>query len=135
MPCGEDHRPHQTGAEPHGPRPPHGRDDLGPVIYPDAYPRAVVADAHLETVPGPAAPGWAGRRPGAADAVNVAVRGSSVVVPGPLFGVAAQSEGNGQRWLVIVDVTHACPQQPRDALNFPLLAGARTESVRAPARG
>lgn len=58
-----------------------------------------------------------------------------MVVPGPLFGVAAKSEGNGQRWRVIVEVTHACPQQPRDALNSPLLTGARTEAVRAPVRG
>lgn len=52
-----------------------------------------------------------------ADALDAAVRNGSVAVRGPLFGVATQSEGDGRRWRVAVEVTHGTAQDARDALN------------------
>ncbi|MEV7520477.1 DUF5954 family protein [Streptomyces sp. NPDC091371] len=52
-----------------------------------------------------------------ADAVDAAARAGDVVVRGPLFGVAAQSAGDGPRWRVVLEVTAGCPQQARDSLN------------------
>ncbi|WP_326734005.1 DUF5954 family protein [Streptomyces sp. NBC_01022] len=63
-----------------------------------------------------------------ADAVDAAVRGLSVAVRGPLFGVASQSEGDGRRWRVVIEVTHGCPQQARDALNSALWFKAKDEA-------
>ncbi|MCX5232983.1 DUF5954 family protein [Streptomyces sp. NBC_00233] len=63
-----------------------------------------------------------------ADARDAAARHSALAVRGPLFGVARQSKGDGQRWRVIVDVTHGCPQQARDALNSLLWFRAKDEA-------
>ncbi|WP_418955484.1 DUF5954 family protein [Streptomyces tritici] len=52
-----------------------------------------------------------------ADAVDAAVRAGSVAVRGPMFGVAAQDEGDGQRWRVVVAISAGCPQAARDSLN------------------
>ncbi|WP_269076257.1 DUF5954 family protein [Streptomyces venezuelae] len=54
-----------------------------------------------------------------ADAADAAARHSALAVRGPLFGVAAQDrdQDGGRRWRVVVEVTHGCPQQARDALN------------------
>ncbi|MFD3999011.1 DUF5954 family protein [Streptomyces sp. NPDC058583] len=52
-----------------------------------------------------------------ADARDAAVRNSALAVRGPLFGVASQDKDDGHRWRVVVEVTHGCPQQARDALN------------------
>ncbi|MER6100458.1 DUF5954 family protein [Streptomyces sp. NPDC001728] len=69
-----------------------------------------------------------------ADAVDAAVRHSSLVVRGPLFGVAAQDEGDGQGWRVVVAVTHGCPQEARDALNSRLWFRAKDEAKDRPER-
>ncbi|MEF9881054.1 DUF5954 family protein [Streptomyces sp. P9-A4] len=63
-----------------------------------------------------------------ADAVDAAARHSGVAVRGPLFGVAAQSEDDGRRWKVAVEVTHGCPQQARDALNSRFWFRAKDEA-------
>ncbi|ROQ59164.1 hypothetical protein EDD93_6550 [Streptomyces sp. 840.1] len=62
-----------------------------------------------------------------ADALDAALR-STLAVRGPLFGVAAQSEGEGRRWRVVVAVTHGCPQQARDALNSQLWFRAKDDA-------
>ncbi|MFB7868027.1 DUF5954 family protein [Streptomyces sp. NPDC056069] len=65
-----------------------------------------------------------------ADAADAAVRHSALAVRGPLFGVAAQDRdqvGKG-RWRVVVEVTHGCPQQARDALNSLLWFRAKDEA-------
>lgn len=65
-----------------------------------------------------------------ADALDAAASHSSLAVRGPLFGVAAQdreTEG-GSRWRVVVEVTHGCPQQARDALNSLLWFRAKDEA-------
>ncbi|MFB7609927.1 DUF5954 family protein [Streptomyces gardneri] len=63
-----------------------------------------------------------------ADALDAAVRHSALAVRGPLFGVAAQSGDGGRRWRVVVEVTHGCPQQARDALNSHLWFWAKDEA-------
>lgn len=69
-----------------------------------------------------------------ADAVDAAARADKVVVRGPLFGVAEQGAGDGQRWRVVVEVTSGCPQQARDRLNsmlwFRAKDGARDRAQR-----
>lgn len=62
-----------------------------------------------------------------ADALDAALR-STLAVRGPLFGVAAQSEGEGRRWRVVVSVTHGCPQQARDSLNSLLWFRAKDDA-------
>ncbi|MFJ4477983.1 DUF5954 family protein [Streptomyces xanthochromogenes] len=52
-----------------------------------------------------------------ADALDAVARTGNLVVRGPLFGVAAQEEGDEHVWRVIVAVTLGCPQQARDSLN------------------
>ncbi|MGW8760880.1 DUF5954 family protein [Streptomyces sp. NPDC055815] len=63
-----------------------------------------------------------------ADARDAAARHNSLVVRGPLFGVAAHSKGAGMRWRVVVAVTHGCPQEARDALNSLLWFRAKDEA-------
>ncbi|MFI8522441.1 DUF5954 family protein [Streptomyces sp. NPDC085481] len=63
-----------------------------------------------------------------ADAVDAAARHIAVAVRGPLFGVASQGEDDGLRWRVVVEVTHGCPQQARDALNSLLWFRAKDEA-------
>ncbi|MFH8838222.1 DUF5954 family protein [Streptomyces sp. NPDC017868] len=63
-----------------------------------------------------------------ADALDAAVRHSALAVRGPLFGVASHSEDDGRRWRVVVEVTHGCPQQARDALNSLLWFRAKDEA-------
>ncbi|MGW6564881.1 DUF5954 family protein [Streptomyces sp. NPDC054975] len=63
-----------------------------------------------------------------ADALDAAVRHSALAVRGPLFGVASQSKDDGQRWRVVVEVTHSCPQQARDGLNSLLWYRAKDEA-------
>ncbi|MFE5974364.1 DUF5954 family protein [Streptomyces sp. NPDC056460] len=62
-----------------------------------------------------------------ADAVDAALSHGALAVRGPLFGVAAQGEEDGRRWRVVVEVTHGCPQQARDALNSLLWFRAKDE--------
>ncbi|MEU9298632.1 DUF5954 family protein [Streptomyces sp. NPDC048266] len=65
-----------------------------------------------------------------ADALDAAARYSALAVRGPLFGVAVQArdQGGGRRWRVVVEVTHGCPQQARDALNSLLWFRAKDEA-------
>ncbi|MFJ8659865.1 DUF5954 family protein [Streptomyces sp. NPDC093795] len=63
-----------------------------------------------------------------ADAADAAVSHSDLVVRGPLFGVAAQSEDDGPRWRVVVEVTNGCPQQARDGLNSLLWFRAKDDA-------
>ncbi|OKJ48610.1 hypothetical protein AMK27_38210 [Streptomyces sp. CB02009] len=63
-----------------------------------------------------------------ADARDAAVRNSALAVRGPLFGVATQSRTDGRQWRVVVEVTHGCPQQARDALNSLLWFRAKDEA-------
>ncbi|MFD4377574.1 DUF5954 family protein [Streptomyces sp. NPDC058486] len=63
-----------------------------------------------------------------ADAADAAARHSGLAVRGPLFGVAAHGEDDGRRWRVVVEVTHSCPQQARDALNSQLWFRAKDEA-------
>ncbi|MFE5300366.1 DUF5954 family protein [Streptomyces sp. NPDC056632] len=65
-----------------------------------------------------------------ADAAAAAARYSALAVRGPLFGVAAQDRGQdaGRPWWVVVEVTHGCPQQARDALNSLLWFRAKDEA-------
>ncbi|MEV0415543.1 DUF5954 family protein [Streptomyces sp. NPDC050448] len=63
-----------------------------------------------------------------ADAVDAAARAGDVVVRGPLFGVAAQSAGDGPRWRVVIAVTAGCPQQARDSLNSRLWFRAKDDA-------
>ncbi|WP_327266509.1 DUF5954 family protein [Streptomyces sp. NBC_01232] len=63
-----------------------------------------------------------------ADALDAAARAGDVVVRGPLFGVAAQSAGDGPRWRVVLEVTAGCPQQARDGLNSQLWFRAKDEA-------
>ncbi|MEU9535798.1 MULTISPECIES: DUF5954 family protein [Streptomyces] len=53
---------------------------------------------------------------------------SSLAVRGPLFGVVAQSRGDGPLWRVIVEVTRGCPQQARDELNSMLWFKAKDDA-------
>ncbi|MGW7103946.1 DUF5954 family protein [Streptomyces sp. NPDC054838] len=55
-----------------------------------------------------------------ADAVDAVSRAGGVVVRGPLFGVATQDAGEGQRWRLVVAVTNGCPQLARGSLNSQL---------------
>ncbi|WP_435972170.1 DUF5954 family protein [Streptomyces sp. Qhu_M48] len=64
-----------------------------------------------------------------ADALDAAVRNSTLAVRGPLFGVATPSEAGGRRWRVVVEVTHGCPQDARDALNSLLWFRAKDEAT------
>ncbi|MFD8982563.1 DUF5954 family protein [Streptomyces sp. NPDC059564] len=63
-----------------------------------------------------------------ADAADSTVLAGDVVVRGPLFGVAAQDAGDGQRWRVVIAVTAGCPQLARDSLNSALWFRAKDEA-------
>lgn len=63
-----------------------------------------------------------------ADAVDAVARIGNLVVRGPLFGVAAQDDGDGPAWRVIVAVTLGCPQQARDSLNSRLWFRAKDDA-------
>ncbi|MGW0882314.1 DUF5954 family protein [Streptomyces sp. NPDC002671] len=63
-----------------------------------------------------------------ADAVDAAVQAGAVAFRGPLFGVAAQSADDGQRWRVVVAVSANCPQMARDSLNSLLWFRAKDEA-------
>lgn len=65
-----------------------------------------------------------------ADALDAAARHDALAVRGPLFGIAAQDrETDGpRRWRVVVEVTHGCPQQARDALNSLLWFRAKDDA-------
>ncbi|MEU3480856.1 DUF5954 family protein [Streptomyces sp. NPDC033754] len=63
-----------------------------------------------------------------ADALDAAARHSALAVRGPLFGVATQDQDGGRRWQVVIEVTHGCPQQARDALNSLLWFRAKDEA-------
>ncbi|MFE4305705.1 DUF5954 family protein [Streptomyces sp. NPDC056891] len=63
-----------------------------------------------------------------ADAADAAARHTALAVRGPLFGVAAQGEGDGRRWRVVVEVIHGCPQEARDSLNSLLWFQAKDEA-------
>lgn len=52
-----------------------------------------------------------------ADASDAARRYTHYMIRGPLFGVAAQGDGDGRRWRVVSPVTGGFPQEARDALN------------------
>ncbi|MFC9341513.1 DUF5954 family protein [Streptomyces sp. NPDC057020] len=64
-----------------------------------------------------------------ADALDAAARSSGLVVRGPLFGVAVQSESGGRQWQVVLEVAHGCPQRARDALNSLLWFRAKDEAM------
>ncbi|MFB7744000.1 DUF5954 family protein [Streptomyces sp. NPDC056132] len=63
-----------------------------------------------------------------ADALDAVARTGNLVVRGPLFGVAAQEDGDGHVWRVIVAVTLGCPQQARDSLNSRLWFRAKDDA-------
>ncbi|MER5932367.1 DUF5954 family protein [Streptomyces sp. NPDC002054] len=63
-----------------------------------------------------------------ADAVDAVKRAGNLLVRGPLFGVAAQSAGDGRRWRVVIAMTSGCPQQARDSLNSLLWFRAKDEA-------
>lgn len=63
-----------------------------------------------------------------AGTLGAAVRSSALAVRGPLFGVASQGKDDGQRWRVVVEVTHGCPQQARDGLNSRFWFRAKDEA-------
>ncbi|MFI5617094.1 DUF5954 family protein [Streptomyces sp. NPDC051567] len=52
-----------------------------------------------------------------ADASDAARKYAHYVIRGPLFGVAAQGEGDGRRWRVISAVNDGSAQESRDGLN------------------
>lgn len=52
-----------------------------------------------------------------ADALDAVVSAGEVAVRGPLFGVVAQSEQDGQRWRAVTSITAPFPQMSRDSLN------------------
>ncbi|MFE0654577.1 DUF5954 family protein [Streptomyces sp. NPDC059534] len=60
--------------------------------------------------------------------MSSARRHTALGVRGPLFGAASQSEDDGRRWRVVVEVTHSCPQQARDGLNSLLWFQAKAEA-------
>ncbi|MGC4946743.1 DUF5954 family protein [Streptomyces sp. DT224] len=62
-----------------------------------------------------------------ADAFDAASR-NRLAVRGPLFGVAARSEDDGDRWKVLVPITNGCPQQARDDLQSKLWFRAKDEA-------
>ncbi|WP_372412298.1 DUF5954 family protein [Streptomyces luteireticuli] len=63
-----------------------------------------------------------------ADALDAALDVDTVLVRGPLFGVAAQDAGEALRWRVVVAVEAGCPQQARDSLNSLLWYRAKDEA-------
>ncbi|WP_240361042.1 DUF5954 family protein [Streptomyces clavuligerus] len=63
-----------------------------------------------------------------ADAADAAARVGDLAVRGPLFGVAVQHAGDGQRWQVVVPVMEGCPQRARDNLNSLLWFRARDDA-------
>ncbi|MER6916939.1 DUF5954 family protein [Streptomyces sp. NPDC000594] len=69
-----------------------------------------------------------------ADAADAAARVDELAVRGPLFGVAAQGDGDGNRWRVVSPVTSGCPQLARNCLNsllwFRAKDGARDREER-----
>ncbi|MFI0168030.1 DUF5954 family protein [Streptomyces sp. NPDC017095] len=52
-----------------------------------------------------------------ADALDATLDAKTLLVRGPLFGVAAQEPGEEPRWRVVVPVDADCPQQARDSLH------------------
>ncbi len=63
-----------------------------------------------------------------ADALAAALDVNTVLVRGPLFGVAAQDVGEAPRWRVVVAVQEGCPQQARNSLNSLLWFRAKDEA-------
>ncbi|KOG91700.1 DUF5954 family protein [Streptomyces varsoviensis] len=63
-----------------------------------------------------------------ADALDAAVGIETLLVRGPLFGVAAQDAGETSRWRVVVALEAGCPQQARDSLQSTLWFRAKDEA-------
>ncbi|WP_052398190.1 DUF5954 family protein [Streptomyces sp. NRRL F-5123] len=63
-----------------------------------------------------------------ADALDAARHAQTLMVRGPLFGVAVQDEGGAARWRVVTPVTAATGQDARDSLNSLLWFRARDET-------
>ncbi|MFH8349504.1 DUF5954 family protein [Streptomyces sp. NPDC018045] len=63
-----------------------------------------------------------------ADALDAALDTTTILVRGPLFGVAAQDTGQAPRWRVVSAVEAGCPQQARDSLNSLLWYRAKDEA-------
>ncbi|OKI02398.1 hypothetical protein A6A06_15260 [Streptomyces sp. CB02923] len=63
-----------------------------------------------------------------ADALDAALGTATILVRGPLFGVAAQDAGQAPRWQVVSAVEAGCPQQARDCLNSSLWYRAKDEA-------
>lgn len=63
-----------------------------------------------------------------ADAVDAARQAHTLMVRGPLFGVAVRDAEHPQRWRVVRAVTSATPQDARDALNSLLWFRAKDEA-------
>ncbi|MEV0281179.1 DUF5954 family protein [Streptomyces sp. NPDC050610] len=63
-----------------------------------------------------------------ADALDAAVGIDTLLVRGPLFGVAAQDAGEASRWRVVVAVEAGCPQQARDSLHSSLWFRAKDDA-------
>lgn len=62
-----------------------------------------------------------------ADARSSSERYPKIVVRGPLFGIAEQRPGDGNRWRLLSDMAGGYPQQARDELNSYLWLKAKDE--------
>lgn len=63
-----------------------------------------------------------------ADAIDAARQAQSLMVRGPLFGVAVQDADVPARWRLVTPVTSATPQDARDSLNSLLWFRARDDT-------
>ncbi|MBV2354871.1 hypothetical protein KUM39_10915 [Streptomyces sp. J2-1] len=63
-----------------------------------------------------------------ADARDAASEVRSVVVRGPLFGVAVQKEGEEPRWRVMISLESGCAQEARDSLHSRFWFRAKDEA-------
>ncbi|MFE2044907.1 DUF5954 family protein [Streptomyces sp. NPDC059477] len=63
-----------------------------------------------------------------ADAYDASLNVRTMLVRGPLFGVAAQDAGQAPRWRVVIPVAAGFPQEARDSLNSRLWDRARNEA-------